>query len=278
VRRSAARSAAVALVAALACVPQATAEGSGGAVDVNGHSMYYECEGRGHPTVVLDAGSPDPSSVWRWVQPAISRFTRVCAYDRAGIGRSARAPAGPRRTAQTQARELRELLRRAHVAGPYVVVGHSWGGLLARLFADDYRRDTAGLVLVDATTFPYLTPAALQHLPRKRTREGIDIRAAVAESAAVTSLGDLPLVVLGSGRPGLDPRLLEAQDAEARLSSDAINAVARRSTHYIQKPPPTGQPDVVIKAVEAVVRAARQASRLPSCRQLFAASAVECRG
>src|SRR5439155_3464994 len=135
--------------------------------------MFYECEGHGSPTVVLDAGSPDSSSAWRWVQPALARVTRVCAYDRAGIGRSAPAPAEQHRTAQTQVSDLHELLGKAHIPGPYVVVGHSWGGMLARLFAHDYPRDTAGAVLVDATTFPYLTPEKARRLPRARTREGI---------------------------------------------------------------------------------------------------------
>src|SRR5205085_10427271 len=107
--------------------------------------------------------------------------------------------------------------------------------------------------------------------------EGIDIRDAVAESAAIKSLGHLPLVVLGSGRPGLDQRLLAAQDAEARLSDDSIDAIARNSTHYIQKPPPVGQPNVAITAARALVRAVRRHSRLPACATLFARTAVDCR-
>jgi pimeloyl-ACP methyl ester carboxylesterase len=239
--------------------------------------MHYHCEGAGRPAVVLDAGSPDPGTVWRWVQPAIARFTRVCSYDRAGIGQSAPAPARQHRTPRTQVRELHELLRLARVAPPYVVVGHSWGGFLARLFAHDYANDTVGIVLVDATTFPYLTANTLRHLPRKRTREGIDLRAALAESSAITSLGHLPLIVLGHGRPPLDQRFLEAQDAEARLSDNSIDAIARNSTHYIQEPAPLGQPNVVITAVRAVVRASRQAHHLPTCRSVFARAAVDCR-
>jgi pimeloyl-ACP methyl ester carboxylesterase len=211
------------------------------------------------------------------VQPAIARSVRVCSYDRAGIGQSAPAPTRQHRTAQTQVHELHELLRLARISPPYVVVGHSWGGLLARLFAHDYPNATVGVVLVDATTFPYLTPTALAHLRRKRTDERIDLRAAVAESAAVKTLGRLPLVVLGHGRPRMDRRLLAAQDAEAGLSSDSINAIARKSTHYIQKPPPLGQPGVVISAVRAVVKAARQGQPLPTCKTLFATAAVGCR-
>jgi pimeloyl-ACP methyl ester carboxylesterase len=238
--------------------------------------MYYECEGSGRPTVVLDAGSPDTSSTWRWVQPQIARFTTVCAYDRAGLGRSAPAPPG-RRTAATQVRDLLTLLARAHIPGPYVVVGHSWGGLLARLFAAAAPAKTAGVVLVDATTFPNLTPATARRLPRKTNREGIDIAAAVAESDAVKSLGSVPLVVLGSNKPPLDGALLHAQDEEAALSTDHVDAIARQSTHYIQKPAPAGQPQVVVDAVSAVVEALRHHRRLPSCPQLFPPAAVTCR-
>jgi pimeloyl-ACP methyl ester carboxylesterase len=249
----------------------------GGSVAVRGHRMYYECTGSGTPTVVLDAGSPDTTSTWRWVQPAIGRFTRVCAYDRAGLGRSTAAPAREHRTPATQVRELRLLLAGAKIPGPYVVVGHSWGGLLARLFAHEYPRQTVGAVLVDATTFPYLTPALAARLPRKRNRERIDIRAAVAESDAITTLGGLPLVVLGSNRPPLDPKLLGAQDQEAQLSTNAIDAIARLSTHYIQRPAPAGQPAVVIAAVRAVVDAARGGVLLPPCPKVFAGQAVTCR-
>ena len=238
--------------------------------------MFYECSGTGLPTVVLDAGSPDTSATWRWVQPQIARQTRVCAYDRAGLGRSAPPPRG-RRTPRTQVRELRLMLAAAKIPGPYVVVGHSWGGLLARLFAHVYPAQTTGVVLLDATTFPYLTPARARRLRRKTNREGIDIAAAVAQSDAIKSLGDVPLVVVGSNKPRLGAKLLAAQDAEAALSADRVNAIARLSTHYIQRPAPIGQPRVVVTAVGAVVAAARTHKKLPPCQRLFDGLAVTCR-
>jgi len=264
-------------LAAVAAPCAAASTESGRLVNVDGHSMYYECEGSGSPTVVLDAGSPDTSSTWRWVEPRIAAFTRVCAYDRAGLGRSAPPPAAQHRTAMTQVDELRELLTKARIPGPYVVVGHSWGGFLARLFAYRFPHLTAGAVLVDATTFPYLTPAAAARLPRKKTAEGIDLAAAVAESASIKTLRALPLVVLGAGKPPPDPKLLQAQDEEASLSTDSVDAVATKSTHYIQDPPPKGQPGVVVSAVHAVVASARSAKRLPSCPSLFRGQVVQCR-
>ena len=169
------------------------------------------------------------------------------------------------------------MLAAAKIPGPYVVVGHSWGGLLARLFAYVFPAQTAGVVLLDATTFPYLTPARARRLGRRTNREGIDIAAAVAQSDAIKSLGDVRLVVLGSHKPPLAAKLLAAQDADAALSADSVNAVARLSTHYIQRPAPAGQPQVVVAAVEAVVAAARTHETLPPCRRLFGGLAVSCR-
>jgi pimeloyl-ACP methyl ester carboxylesterase len=271
------RAVALALAAAVPCgAASAAANRTDGFVTVEGHRMFYECRGAGSPTVVLDAGSPNTSKTWRWVQPQLARQTRVCAYDRAGLGRSAPPPRG-HRTPRTQVRELRLMLSAARIPGPYVVVGHSWGGLLARIFAHDYPAQTTGVVLVDATTFPYLTPAQARRLRRRTNREGIDIAAAVAQSDAVKSLGSLPLVVLGSNKPPLGAKLLAAQDAEAALSSDSVNAIARLSTHYIQRPAPVGQPQVVVSAVDAVVTAVRTHGTLPPCTQLFHGLAVSCR-
>jgi hypothetical protein len=90
-----------------------------GFVQVDGHRMYYECRGRGSPTVILDAGSPDTSSAWRYVQPKIAQRTHVCAYDRAGLGLSDPPPPG-RRTPLTQVHELHALLAAAKLRGPYV--------------------------------------------------------------------------------------------------------------------------------------------------------------
>lgn len=257
-----------ALALALSAAPNGAAARAGDVL-VAGHGMHYECRGAGSPTVVLDAGSPDTSAVWSSVMPHIADVTRVCAYDRAGLGGSAPAPAG-HRTALTQVRDLRGLLAAARIPPPYVVVGHSWGGLLARLFADAYPGPTAGVVLVDATTFPYGSP-------RRTNAEGIDVRASMAESDAVTSLGRTPLVVLASNRPPHDAKFRAAESAEAALSTDSIDAIARRSTHDIQRPAPLGQPGVVVAAVKAVVGAARAQAPLPPCRRVFAGASVTCR-
>ena len=118
-------------------------------IDVGGHRLHINCIGTGTPTVVIDAGWGDSSVAWSsWVQPAAARTTRVCTYDRAGMGYSEPGPLP--RTAERFAQELHTLLTRAGEPGPYVLVGHSLGGALVRVYAHDYPAEVAGVVLIDS--------------------------------------------------------------------------------------------------------------------------------
>jgi pimeloyl-ACP methyl ester carboxylesterase len=116
-------------------------------VDVGGFRLHIRCDGAGTPAVVFDAALGGSSISWTLVQPAIAHLTHACTYDRAGFGWSD-AGLMPR-TAGRAATELRELLHRAGVPPPYLLVGHSFGGLVMRIFATRYRDETGGLVLVD---------------------------------------------------------------------------------------------------------------------------------
>lgn len=111
--------------------------------------LNFRCSGQGSPTVILESGFGAGSNAWSAVQPLIAPVTRVCAYDRAGYGFSDPGPM-PRDGAAI-ARDLDFGLKAAGIAGPYVVVGHSAGGLYARLFAARRRRDVEGLVFVDSS-------------------------------------------------------------------------------------------------------------------------------
>jgi pimeloyl-ACP methyl ester carboxylesterase len=118
-------------------------------VDVGGYNLHIDCVGRGSPTVVLDAGTGEMSANWVWVQREVSDTTSVCAYDRAGMGWS---EAGPEpRDAKQISRELHTLLKGANIEGPYVLVGHSFGGLYMQTYAARYPDEVAGMALVDSS-------------------------------------------------------------------------------------------------------------------------------
>jgi pimeloyl-ACP methyl ester carboxylesterase len=118
-------------------------------IDVGGHRLHLHCTGSGSPTVVLEPGQGGVSSDLAWIAPAVAHDSRVCVYDRAGRGWSDAAD-GPQDAARIAA-DLHTLLDRAHVPGPYVLAGHSFGGLYVQTFAANYPDQVAGLVLLDST-------------------------------------------------------------------------------------------------------------------------------
>jgi pimeloyl-ACP methyl ester carboxylesterase len=121
-------------------------------VDVGGYSLHIHCVGQGSPTVVLDAGSGGFSAQWVRVQREVSGTTRVCAYDRAGMGWSEMGP-DPRDAKQITG-ELHTLLSKAGIEGPYVLVGHSFGGMYMQTYAARYPDEVAGVALVDSSADP----------------------------------------------------------------------------------------------------------------------------
>jgi pimeloyl-ACP methyl ester carboxylesterase len=122
---------------------------TGQLIDVGGHRLHLRCTGSGSPAVVLQPGGGDMSSVMGWIAPAVADHTRVCVYDRAGRGWS--DPSDATQDGEQIATDLHTLLHRAHVPGPYVLAGHSFGGLYVRIFAARYPDEVAGLVLIDST-------------------------------------------------------------------------------------------------------------------------------
>ena len=125
-------------------------ERPGGLVDAGGHQLHIHCTGKGSPIVVLEAAAGSMSAGWAWVQPEVAKITRVCSYDRAGLGWS---EAGDGRYIPARVpEELRVLLDRANETGPVVLVGHEAGALFARMFAARFASNTAALVLIDDPT------------------------------------------------------------------------------------------------------------------------------
>jgi len=133
-------------------------------VDVGGYRLHINCTGTGSPTVVIESGWGDMSAAWGWVQPEVAKTTRVCTYDRAGMGWSEASPEP--RVAREYAKELHTLLANAHETGPYVLVGHSMGGYTVLVYAHDYPADVLGLVLVDSQDLPASDGAAPVPAPK----------------------------------------------------------------------------------------------------------------
>jgi len=156
-------------------------------VDVGGFNLHIHCTGEGSPSIILDAALGGSSLSWSLVQPELAKLSRVCSYDRAGFGWS---DAGPMpRTAGRIADELRTLLDRAGVSPPFLPVGHSFGGLVALIFAHRFRSQTAGLVLVDpAHAEDWVKPA-----PKERVQ--IDRGVRLCRYGAITARLGLARVV-----------------------------------------------------------------------------------
>jgi pimeloyl-ACP methyl ester carboxylesterase len=264
-----------------------------------GRKIYLRCRGRGRPTVILEAGTGDLGAIWSEppvgpgepVFPAVARFTRVCAYDRPGtyalpdtLSRS--DPVATPRTARDIVRDLHALLRAAGLPRPYVLAGHSFGGMVSRLYATTHPRRVAGLVSVDAQNEDFaaaykelLTPeqyvAAVLNAQPPPGLEGYDAeRLALEPSAAQTRqaqadtpLPRMPLVVLSHSRTlpnpfgfppdwpaeALEQAFQDSQDTLATLVPGARHVIASTSGHYIQ----LDQPTLVTRAIRRVVRAAR---------------------
>lgn len=267
-----------------------------------GRRLYLECRGKGSPTVVLEAGTGDLSDIWKMspsgpgpaVFPAVARFTRVCTYDRPGTymldGRRSRSdPVAMPRSARDIVVDLRALLGAAHVPGPYVLVGHSYGGMVARLYATVHPRGIAGLVSIDAQNEDFvaaykelltpeqylgavLDPGPAPGLETYAALERLSLETSAAQmrqAQADKPLRRMPVVVLSHSRDlpnpfgfpsewpvtGLERAFQDSQDMLAGLVPGSRHVVAARSGHYIQ----LDQPRLVTRAIRALVAEQRAA-------------------
>jgi pimeloyl-ACP methyl ester carboxylesterase len=261
-------------------------------VDIGGHRLHMWCTGEGAPSVILESGLGGSSVAWGFVQPEVARFTRVCSYDRAGMGYSDQGPSP--RTAGRMARELTQLLDRSGIGGPVVLVAASFGGFTARIFASEYGDRVSGLVLVDASHedqehdipqlapfVPFLSsvgafrlvgmsfglpPASLAASVREFARatnfraagyqaaadEIVHVRESAAEVRATRRKLTIPVIVVTAGR-GTDAVWLDLQRDQVALSRQGCQIIAEESGHVV----PIDQPQVVVHAIRAVVDGAR---------------------
>src|SRR5216110_2321406 len=268
----------------------------------DGRKMYLECRGSGSPTVILESGYRNDAAIWstplepgkNTVFPQVARFTRICAYDRPGtfldadhLGRSTPVPMP--RAARDLVSDLHALLRKAHIAGPYVFAAHSFGGIFARLYVSTYPNEVVGTVLVDALSekvrsgltpdqwklyvnFGFTKPTP--GVEKYKDIETLDANASldqIEKAAAAQPLRAIPLFVLTQGQPfdlspwqplpadfpaALNRAWHAGQDGLATLAPNAKHIVATKSAHYIQ----VQEPQLVIDAIKQVVEAVRNPS------------------
>lgn len=133
-------------------------------VVIEGHQFHIYCTGDGPLTVILESGAGAASLAWAWIQPEVAKSSRVCSYDRAGYGWS--SPTDVPMDAINTSQQLHSVLMAANIPGPYILVGHSIGGAYVRMFAANYPRDVAGVVLIDATNPSILETYAEIDLPK----------------------------------------------------------------------------------------------------------------
>jgi pimeloyl-ACP methyl ester carboxylesterase len=192
-------------------------------VDVGGRGLHLRCAGSGTPTVLLQPGAGEFSSNLGWIAPAVAGTTRVCAYDRPGRGWS--DPADAPQDGAALVADLHTLLARAHVTGPYVVAGHSFGGLYTLAFAARYPDEVVGMVLLDSTA-----PKPATNLTKAAAPGSYDVLSHL--SAVVATVGEVGVSRLYSHVEAgtLPPRSRD----EIRASIAKANTVKSTIDEYVQ--------------------------------------------
>jgi pimeloyl-ACP methyl ester carboxylesterase len=272
----------VLVLSGVACFSQtgkhAASRSADGLFDIGGRKMFLSCSdgAPGRPTVILESGMNETSASWSTIVPQIAAFTRVCVYDRAGLGKSESAGDTRRSSVQIVA-DLRSLLRTAGVEPPYVMVGHSFGGLNARLFAATYPTEVVGIVLVDSVhedetaRWLELIPAEIRKEMESggglmlRGGENIDLVESERQMRSFKWRTEMPLIVLARGGASFSPenypprlrefapkgeelRISMQRDLASRSSRGRI-IFAEKSGHFIHH----DEPALVVKSIEEVL-------------------------
>jgi len=206
------------------------------AIVADGAVLNIHCNGSGSPTVVFDSGHQDWSPAWSVVQPEVAKWTRACSYDRPGSGFS---PPGPMpRTSIRIADELHDALHNAGITGPYILVGHAFGGLNLRTFAYRYMAEVAGLVLIETDAGDVDPPEVLQREHTVFVEQERDLRACRDALAAGKPLASVPVPALThttceqrffrgfpekSWSPELNAQLLETAQSSIALFDEVVS-------------------------------------------------------
>jgi len=218
--------------------------------------------------VILEAGLGDTLEIWEKIQASVSSFTSVCSYDRAGQGQSDPAPVP--RTCRDMADDLRALLTHANIQPPHILVGHSFGGMIVRLYAHLYPQEVTGMVLVDAVhedrdvCFEAVMSEELIQRNRtylqhpERNSETVDKIASAEQLRAAWRVFDFPIHILTRGKPdeedpvwpsaALQKVERDLQGEFLKLSLKSKQIFAEKSGHYIQ----VDEPELVINAIRQV--------------------------
>lgn len=199
-------------------------------VDVGGHSLHINCVGEGSPTVILESGSGANSVDWANIQPEVANTTRVCAYDRAGSGWS--EPSPEPRDPQQIAGELHTLLGNAGIDGPYVLVGHSFGGLYVLMYADLYPNEVGGMVLVDSSH-----PEQSKRMSEAQAAYEQTTRVSAIFPLLTTRLGVTRLFDLLPAPPDLPPQ----QRAQVEAFNSSTRQVASSAEEFRATPKTSAQ-------------------------------------
>jgi pimeloyl-ACP methyl ester carboxylesterase len=256
------RASTILLAAILALLTPTVAASRDEILTVSGQNLHIEMFGESGPTVVFEAGLGNDTSTWRLVAAPVAKFARVVLYDRAGLGQSMPFDTSAAITADRVATRLHNLLGAAGIHPPYVMVGHSLGGLYVQMFSRKYRNEVSGVVLLDSAS----TEAPSELKTRARLEPGTAAyleQEGVAESnEQVRSAGpfpDIPLTVIAATDHGpffkeWEPTLMRLQRQLATLSPRADFIVAQGSGHDIQ----IDRPGTVVDATREIVRRASE--------------------
>ena len=232
-------------------------------VQISDCKLYAKLVGEknGKPTVIMDAGYGDFSKAWDSLIGDISTLSNILIYDRAGLGKSEKS-SNPR-TSCEMIKELKELINEAKIKPPYILVGHSFGGVNMRMFATEYQNEVCGLVLVDSTPEDYrerFLPTMSQDFQQAYNKQFVnegnydEFMESLKQLKETRLKLNIPLIVLSAGKKAQYSKESqelwnEMQREILDISSNGELVIAENSAHYIQN----DEPEIVVRAIQKLI-------------------------